>query len=643
LQAKPVFMMSPLSIANFLPPGAIEFDVVIFDEASQVKTVDAFGAILRGKQVIVVGDTQQMPPTNFFGRDVDIDDEENITSDIESILSMFKYAGAQERYLRWHYRSRHESLIAVSNVEFYERKLMVFPSPGRNLDATGLHLRHLPTALYDRGRTRTNKGEAQAVAQAVIDHARSRPHQSLGVVAFSMVQRDAIQMEVELLSRQEPELAAFFNARESEPFFVKNLENVQGDERDVIYISIGYGRNESGKIGKHFGPVTQEGGHRRLNVLITRAKLAMEVFCNFRSADLELDANATHGVRALKNFLHYAETGDLAIATETGKDVDSPFELEVMTALVARGYQIEPQIGSAGYFIDLGVKDPDAPGRYILAIECDGAAYHSSRSARDRDRLRQGVLEGLGWRFHRIWSTDWFRNPGQELERVIDAIETARIALPAIITGPQRAIVIERAPTPAEQPVAAPPAYRKAQLPPQNGVLQEEKEAFIIDLISQVLDVEAPIHQDELTRRLMDAYGLKRMGTKIEAVLGAAIATGAKRKLMYRHDSFIYLNARREAVVRNRTDFAAAEKKIELVAPEELDMALLNIVRSGFSMTLDAAVSGALELLGFGRATARIGGAVQARIDTLLASGRLKLEDARLVPGEGKHGVARTA
>ena len=643
LQAKPVFMMSPMSIANFLPPGAIEFDVVIFDEASQVKTVDAFGAILRGKQVIVVGDTQQMPPTDFFGRDVDIEDEENITADIESILSMFKYAGAQERYLRWHYRSRHESLIAVSNVEFYERKLMVFPSPGRNLDATGLRLHHLPTALYDRGRTRTNKGEAQAVARAVIDHARNRPHQSLGVVAFSVAQRDLIQMEVELLSRQQPELATFFNIAESEPFFVKNLENVQGDERDVIYISIGYGRNESGHIAKSFGPVNRDGGQRRLNVLITRAKLAMEVFCNFRAADMELDAGAMHGVRALKNFLHYAETGELAMSTETGKDADSPFELEVMDALVDRGYQIEPQIGSAGYFIDLGVKDPDAPGSYILAIECDGAAYHSSRSARDRDRLRQGVLEGLGWRFHRIWSTDWFRNPGQELERVIDAIEAARIALPAIATAPPRPVVIERAQAPAEQAQAAPPAYCKAELPLQRGVLQEEKEAVILDVIRLVLAVEAPIHQDELTRRLMDAYGLKRTGVKIEAVLGAAIATGARRELLHRHGSFIYLDFRRSAALRNRSDLAASERKIELVAPEELDIALTTIIHAGFSMTPDAAISGALDLLGFGRATARISGALQARIDALLAQGRLKLVDARLVSGEAERAAARAA
>ena len=635
-QAKPVFMMSPMSIANFLPPGALEFDVVIFDEASQVKAVDAFGAILRGKQVIVVGDTKQMPPTNFFGRDVEIDDEENVTADIESILSMFKYAGAQERYLRWHYRSRHESLIAVSNVEFYEQKLMVFPSPGRNENATGLRFHHLPAALYDRGRTRTNKGEAQAVARAVIEHARNRPNHSLGIVAFSVAQRDLIQMEVELLTRQHPELQGFFTARQNEPFFVKNLENVQGDERDVIYISIGYGRNESGKIAKEFGPINREGGHRRLNVLITRAKLGMEVFCNFRADDLELDATAIHGVRALKNFLKYAETGELAMSAETGKDADSPFELEVISSLIDNGYQVEPQIGSAGYFIDIGVKDPDAPGRYLLAIECDGASYHSSRSARDRDRLRQGVLEGLGWRFHRIWSTDWFRNPAQELSRAIDAIEAARI--PVVKIEPVNdamhfsIAIIREAPVEATDSAAVSvPPYRKAQLPAQDGVLQEEREGTLLGLIELVLALEAPIHQDELTRRLMDAYNLKRMGVKIESKLDAAIATGARRKLFHRKESFVYRDDTNVATLRSRSELPPAEKKIELVAPEELDMALTEIIRAGFSMRPDAAVSGALELLGFGRATAKIGGAVNARIEALLEAGNLKLEDSRLV------------
>src|SRR5215471_9051688 len=242
-------------------------------------------------------------------------------------------------------------------------------------------------------------------------------------------QRDLIQVEVELLRRANPALEEFFTQQHpTEPFFIKNLENVQGDERDVILISIGYGRNESGRVAKEFGPVNRAGGERRLNVLITRAKLGMEVFSNFCADELELEASASHGVRALKHFLKYAETGELEIPRETGREADSPFELEVMLALRERGYQLEPQVGTAGYFIDIGVKDSEYPGRYVLAIECDGASYHSARSARDRDRLRQGVLEGLGWRFHRIWSTDWFRNPGKETDRAVTAIKGARQA-----------------------------------------------------------------------------------------------------------------------------------------------------------------------------------------------------------------------
>ncbi|HEY1013903.1 MAG TPA: DUF4011 domain-containing protein, partial [Herpetosiphonaceae bacterium] len=398
---KPVFMMSPISIANFLPPGRLEFDVVIFDEASQIKAVDAFGAILRGRQLIVVGDTRQMPPTDFFNREVDLDDDDNLTSDIESILAMCRARGMQERFLTWHYRSRHESLIAVSNMEFYDNRLVIFPSPGGNAGATGLVFRHVPGTTYDRGGKRTNAEEARQVALAVARHAAARPQVSLGVVAFSMAQREQIQIEIEQLRRESPALERFITANQGEPFFIKNLENVQGDERDVIFISVGYGRGASGRIDRNFGPINREGGERRLNVLITRAKLGMEVFSSFRADELELDGAAKHGPRALKRFLSYAESGALGLPRESGRPADSPFEREVLRALHERGYEAEPQVGSAGYFIDIAVRDPDAPGRYVLAIECDGASYHSAQSARDRDRLRQSVLEGLGWRFHR--------------------------------------------------------------------------------------------------------------------------------------------------------------------------------------------------------------------------------------------------
>ncbi|KON79832.1 DUF3320 domain-containing protein [Azoarcus sp. PA01] len=630
---KPVFMMSPMSIASFLPPGKVEFDVVIFDEASQVKAVDAFGALLRSRQAIVVGDTRQLPPTDFFGRDVEFDEADNVTADIESVLSLFRARGAQERYLSWHYRSRHESLIAVSNVEFYERRLTIFPSSGTNMLATGLEMVCLPHALYDRGRTRTNRDEARAVAQAVMEHATTHPGLSLGVVAFSVAQRDLIQVELELLRRKSPGSERFFTeAHPTEPFFVKNLENVQGDERDRIFISIGYGRNESGRIAKEFGPLNREGGERRLNVLISRAKMGMTVFSNFRGEELDLDETASHGVRALKHFLKYAETRVLDIPRETGRAPDSPFEFEVMTALQARGYRIEPQVGTAGYFIDMAVKDPELPGRYVLAIECDGAAYHSSRSARDRDRLRQGVLEGLGWTFHRIWSTDWFRDPGREVDRAIAAIEAAcalrkaaRPVRPAV--RPVNAPVIERAQPDAETTPPGVATYRKAVLPRSEGAeaIHEIAVPQLGDLIQKVVAIEAPVHEAEVTRRLLEAFGVSRAGSRITHAVSRAIEHGVRTGLFEHAGGFLHTQPRGDVRARSRSAFAPAERRIEWVSPEELDAALLQAIHAGFSMEREAAITSAVEALGFGRASANSAGVLGGRLDTLLATGRLRL------------------
>ena len=627
-QIKPVFMMSPMSIANFLPPGQIEFDVVIFDEASQVKAVDAFGAILRGKQVVVVGDTRQMPPTDLFAREVDIDDDDNTTADIESILSMFKAAGCSERYLRWHYRSRHESLIAVSNAEFYDNKLVIFPSAGSNLLASGIRFDHLPHSVYDRGRTRTNKEEAKAVAQAVIEHALTHSTLSLGVAAFSVAQRDLIIVEVELLRRSTPEAEVFFSSHQNEPFFVKNLENIQGDERDAIFISIGYGRNETGKVAKEFGPLNKDGGHRRLNVLITRAKMVMRVFCNFKADDLELDANAKHGVRALKNFLKFAETLQLEVAHETGKDVDSPFEAQVIEALRELDYKIEPQVGTAGYFIDMAVRDPDRPGRYLLAIECDGAAYHSSRSARDRDRLRQGVLEGLGWTFHRIWSTDWFRNRQQETNRVVEAIKAAKAAVdqeqkPAeTIPAPLEHHITRGKPVKAEDMKFSKP-YVKVRL---DAVTSQQLHQTSLDqlggMIKRIVSAEAPVHCDEVTKRLMDAYSVVRAGSRITTTVQEAIAHCSARRLFEVRENFLYEGGMLRVSVRDRSAFSSTDRKIEWVAPEEIDAALLESIRLGFSLSFEDAVATAIEMLGFGRVTQRISGTVEERLNILIKSRR---------------------
>ncbi|TDP80862.1 AAA domain-containing protein [Aquabacterium commune] len=638
-QIKPVFMMSPMSIANFLPPGKLEFDVVIFDEASQVKAVDALGAIMRGKQVIVVGDTRQMPPTDFFAREIDFDDEDNETSDIESILSLFKAAGCHECYLRWHYRSQHESLIAVSNAEFYDNKLVIFPAAGTHESATGVHFHHHPQAIYDRGRTRTNREEAKAVAADVMKHAAERPHLSLGVAAFSVAQRDLIEVEVEMLRRRQPQLESFFSAHPNEPFFVKNLENIQGDERDAIFISVGYGRNESGRVAKEFGPLNRDGGHRRLNVLITRAKMQMRVFCNFTADELELDAGAKQGVRALKNFLKYAESGVLEVAKETGKATDSPFEDEVLDALRERGYQVEPQVGTAGYFIDMAVKDPERPGRYILAIECDGASYHSSRSARDRDRLRQGVLEGLGWRFHRVWSTDWFRNRRQEIDRIAAAIEHAR-ALPTSsqpsqakpVSVKDEPYVIMRGKPADEEMKGASRPYQKARLTSASQAsLLEVRTDVLARMVGEVMRQEGAVHVSDLTRRLMDAFGVSRAGSRITAKVDEVLADCDKRAVATLRGEFVYPSGDASIQVRDRSSLESAERKIELVPPEELDLALVTCVRAAFSISEDEAVPASLSLLGFGRATQRIVSVMQDRLDDLLKSGTIRRESGRLV------------
>ena len=431
-ELKPVFMMSPLSIATYLEPGSVNFDLTIFDEASQVRPVDAFGALLRSHKAVVVGDSRQLPPTRFFDRvyqsDGEDDEDESVVAGMESILDLFVSQGAPERRLRWHYRSRHESLIAVSNREFYANDLVVFPSPETGRGSSGLQMHHLPDTVFDRGKSTVNRQEADAVAKAVMEHAVSRRELSLGVAAFSQAQAQAILDRLEILRRQDDSGEEFLASHTEEPFFVKNLENVQGDERDVIYISVGYGRDENRRLTMNFGPLNQEGGERRLNVLITRAKMQCHVFTNLLSQDIDLSKTASFGVRALKSFLAYAETGVMPpdLPYESSFEVDSPFQQAVGRRLEELGYLVHREVATAGKFIDIGIVDQERPGRYIIGIECDGASYHSSRSARDRDRLREQVLQGLGWKLHRIWSSDWFRNPERELDRAVEAIERAK-------------------------------------------------------------------------------------------------------------------------------------------------------------------------------------------------------------------------
>jgi len=427
-QAKPCFMMSPLSVAQFLKPNRIDFDLVVIDEASQMRPEESLGAVARGRQLVVVGDPMQLPPTSFFDRvdralEDDIDDEEIVDS--ESILDLALAEFRPARSLRWHYRSRHESLIAFSNREFYN-DLIVFPSPldpDRDKRAPKLGVYHHFTRGKYKGRV--NIEEAQKVAEAVVAFMAAEPDKSLGVVTLNQAQRDLLLEEIERLVPRERSAQAYVERWDDslEPFFVKNLENVQGDERDVIFISTVYGPDATtGVVMNRFGPINGRYGHRRLNVLFTRAKDRVEVFTSMRPSDIKAEEGSQLGVHALKGYLEYAETGRLEVGTSTGREPDSEFEELVRDRLRENGFDVVSQVGVAGYFIDLAVKHPNRSG-YLLGIECDGASYHSSRSARDRDRLRQQVLERLQWNIYRIWSTDWFQNPREELQRLLRHLE----------------------------------------------------------------------------------------------------------------------------------------------------------------------------------------------------------------------------
>jgi len=436
LQAlKPCFMMGPLSVAQYLKPGALKFDLVVMDEASQLKPEDAIGAVARGAQLVVVGDPKQLPPTSFFDRVFDGDgneeeDETAVIEEAESILDIASWLFQPVRQLRWHYRSRHQSLIAFSNHYFYDDNLMVFPSPRPSGKEFGVSLVHVSDGRWEQ---RRNYREAEVVADAAIQHMVRHPGESLGIATMNSDQRDIIDDLIERKLVEIPAAERFVETRASgpEPFFVKNLENIQGDERDVVFISFTYGPqpygpNEERRVMQRFGPINSDVGWRRLNVLFTRAKKRVVAFSSMKPEEIIVGPNARRGVVALRDYLAYARDGILDQPVHTGRPPDSDFEISVANALKQHGFDCEAQLGVAGYFIDIVVRHPDLPGGYVVGIECDGATYHSGKSVRDRDRLRQAVLEDLGWTIKRIWSTDWFRDPEREIQKIIDAIELQR-------------------------------------------------------------------------------------------------------------------------------------------------------------------------------------------------------------------------
>jgi very-short-patch-repair endonuclease len=544
----PCLLMSPLSVAQYLD-AKTQFDLVVFDEASQIPTWDAIGAIARGKQVIVVGDPKQLPPTNFFNSAGNSDAvEEDDIEDLESILDECIGSGLPTHTLKWHYRSRRESLIAFSNARYYGSQLVTFPSPAAPDKGVTYHP---VVGSYQRSGARTNRQEAEAIVAFIRKHFAdaTQRHRSIGVVTFSQPQQKLVEDLLDAARRTDANLDTQITAQTREPVFIKNLENVQGDERDIILFSICYGPDENGRVYMNFGPLNRDGGHRRLNVAITRAKEEVHIFATLRPEQMDLAKTKASGVADLKYYLEFAIKGPRAILAQsspTGLPPESPFEAQVMQYLQEDGWQVHPQVGCSSYRIDLAVVDPEAPGRYLLAVECDGATYHSAATARDRDKLRQMVLERLGWRVHRIWSTEWWTNPQREKARLHAAIEAAQRA-PREPNQPIPEVVVEESIEDVVPPITASselgkkvvtggePLYARGALaagtaakeaaPYIQAVLSSgSRDAFLLpsesrsirEKIRLIVEQEGPVSEHVIRKRICEAYGFDRAGNRIQ-------------------------------------------------------------------------------------------------------------------------------
>jgi very-short-patch-repair endonuclease len=655
---KPCFMMSPLTVAQLLDGGNPSFDVVIFDEASQLPSEDAVGAIVRGRTLVVVGDPKQLPPTNFFSvmsgqAPAELaEDGTPLVEDSESVLEEFMGAGVPRTRLRWHYRSTHESLITFSNVSFYDADLHTFPSVETASHAAGLAFEHVADGVYEgKG---LNLVEARRVVDAVVRHAKEFPEVSLGVGTFNLRQQLAIQDELELRRRQDPTLEPFFSRERAEPFFVKNLENIQGDERDVIFLSVTYAKNRDGKLRYNFGPINGENGWRRLNVLTTRARRRMVVFSSMRGDDINPSSSASRGPALLREFLLYAERGQLQSAVATiAADAESLFEQQVMDELVRRGIQVQPQVGAAGYRIDMAVVDDEMPGRFVCGIECDGVAYHASETARDRDRLRQQVLEARGWEIHRLWSTDWFKDREGQIERLLRLVEASRVrsrqdaAARDAAEQARREEEAERerlraeqlAAAPAEQAAAPsappdagdPPAaeipapqsqpYRMADTTPRWATgtdLLAAPQSLLLMALREVVDAEAPLHVDDATARVAAMWGLTRTGSRIEARIGQAVDAAAAQGVLHRRGDFLYAPVG-DVIVRSRREVRVPAERI---APEEYREAAVQVLRAApGGLPRKELTAQVRAMLGFSRTGARLEEAIAAVVDALLADG----------------------
>lgn len=673
---KPCLLMSPLSVAQYLPAGARRFDLVVFDEASQIGTHDAIGALARGTQVVVVGDSRQLPPTTFFQRQAEEGPDDNDFDELESILDEAVASGIPEQLLGWHYRSRHESLIRFSNDHYYDGRLAVFPAAAATA-GLGIAWHHVPNGVYDKSRTRTNRIEAKAlVDHLVASLAATEPGaRTFGVVTFSSAQQALVSDLLDEARRMRPSIERHFGGID-EPVFVKNLENVQGDERDEVLFSIGYGPDDAGRLWMNFGPLNRDGGERRLNVAVTRARRQLRVFSTVTHDQIDLARTRARGARHLKDFLRYAEAYGRTGAGERvrdSKDFGSAFERQVCQVLRGWGYAVEVGVGCGSYRVDLAVVDPEAPDTYLLGVELDGVAYASGATARDRDRLRPEVLEGLGWRLFRMWSSDWWFDRDREVARLQRALEDAASdepwaddeptddgqpdvpdRAPAFADAVTRSDALdsddaddldrldgtdgtdgdtdgerrsdgERLPAWVEAYVEAQPEPRATD--PKTLHAAEHLDA-VREVVQEVIDVEAPVHAAVLTRRVGAAFGVTKLTAKAQRRV-LAVAKKLAPPALVRGD-FVW-RAGEDPDAFDRVRSVGGGRDAEHVPPEEVAEAARRVLAANVALPHADLVRETARAFGIARLGRKINEAMADGIALLIDRGGADVDGDRIV------------
>lgn len=579
---KPCFLMSPLSVSTFLSSGNIHFDAVIFDEASQIFPQDAIGAIYRADQLIVVGDSRQMPPSNFFNASLETaeDEETGDVADFESVLDLCSASMRQLR-LSWHYRSRFEQLIAFSNMNFYDGGLTTFPSASADGDGVGVDY-HYVNGIFDR-KSHTNRAEAEYIAELVYKNIEKYPDRSLGVVAFSASQQNLIDKLLWERRLNEPDKEFFFAKDKSEPFFIKNLETVQGDERDTIIFSVAYGYDADGKLLHNFGPLNRAGGERRLNVAVTRAKYNVQLVSSIHCTDIDLTRTGAEGARLLKEYLDFAENGNAALiqsaAANRLEGLGSELEEEICEFLRDNGFIVDAQVGYSGFRIDLGLKKTDGSD-YVLAIECDGASYRAAKNARDRDRLRQQILEKMGWRFYRIWSTDWYCNKAEEKHRLLEAAEKAvntplrydkpRDSISGSENGQNEADFEEEKNDRFEFP-----PYQAADIDMLIPIYQP---SYFKAMVKEILKIEAPLSEELLLKRVLPFFRREKVTVSVQNMYEIEMKDCIEYGII-RRNGFLYYQG-------NNIHFRAAGdivREVKHICPEELAAGIMAILKQNIT------------------------------------------------------------